>query len=324
MLSYFNISPHAPSFILTALRPWWGQVHFWAQCKQTSLWGFDDRPSSDYFYHPGVPVASYLWLWARWKHVHFLPRCQGQELCRRVLQHSHTRSNQVFSLRCSILLSCCFSSSCMAPFFLSCTSLLDSSSLGLELVNNIPYVKNILTEWQFAWKRSKQRLVRMGVVWEWGIIWLPSSLCYILSKICFSGGESHKVAWYAHFQSFESYPWTWFSSYVGLCYSSRGCDGEMWTVRKGRPGLMTPCGLVQSFQYPSHKPWFIWTEQLHRPTNLIHWPSYNPRGKRGPEKNGVFRLIVLSTNARFTSTVLKCVCEKEYKMKTLCLQNLPF
>lgn len=210
------------------------------------------------------------------------------------------------------------------PFFLSCTSLLDSSSLGLELVNNMPYVKNILTEWQFAWKRSKQRLVRMGVVWEWGIIWLPSSLFYILSKICFSGGESHKVAWYAHFQSFESYPWTWFSSYVGLCYSSRSCDGEMWTVRKGRPGLMTPCGLVQSFQYPSHKPWFIWTEQLHRPTNLIHWPSYNPRGKRGPEKNGVFRLIVLSTNARFTSTVLKCVCEEEYKMKTLCLQKSPF
>lgn len=192
VLSYFNISPHTPSFILTALRPWWGQVHFWAQCKQTSLWGFDDRPSSDHFYHPGVPVASYLWLWARWKHVHFLPRCQGQELCRRVLQHSHTRSNQVFSLRCSILLSCCFSSSCMAPFFLSCTSLLDSSSLGLELVNNMPYVKNILTEWQFAWKRSKQRLVRMGVVWEWGIIWLPSSLCYILSKICFSGGRVTK------------------------------------------------------------------------------------------------------------------------------------
>lgn len=131
------------SSILAAVCPRWGQIHFWAQCEQTSLWGFDDRPAADHCYHPGVPLAKYLWVWTRWKDMDFLPRCQGQELCHRVLQHSHTRPNQVFFLQRSALLSHRFSSSSyMALSFSShdlftcfSTSLLHPSSLGWELVN---------------------------------------------------------------------------------------------------------------------------------------------------------------------------------------------
>lgn len=92
------------SSILAAICPRWGQIHIWAHCEQTSLWGFDDRPAADRCYHPGVPVATYLWVWTRREDTDFLPRYQGQELCHRVLQHSHTRPNQVFSLQHAILL----------------------------------------------------------------------------------------------------------------------------------------------------------------------------------------------------------------------------
>lgn len=92
----------------------------------------------------------------------------------------------------------------------------------------------------------------------------------------------------------------------------------MWAVRKGRHGLMKLCGRVQSFLHPSHKPWFIWTEQLHRPTTLIIWPSRNPGDRGGPEKNGVVRLVIPSTSTRFTSTALYNVYagEEGQKIKT--------
>ncbi len=105
---------------------------------------------------------------------------------------------------------------------------------------------------------------------------------------------------------------------MGLGCRSRGSVGEMLSVRKGRPGLMKPCGRVQSFHHPSHKSWFIWTEQLHRPTTLIHWPSRNPGDRGGPEKNGVVRLVIPSTSTRFTSTALYNVyaSEEGQKIKT--------
>lgn len=82
---------------------------------------------------------------------------------------------------------------------------------------------------------------------------------------------------------------------------------------------MKACGRVQSFHHPSHKPWFIWTQQLHRPTTLIHWPSRNPGDRGGPEKNGIVRLVIPSTSSRFTSTALYNVyaCEEGQKIKTV-------
>lgn len=103
---------------LAAVCPRWGQIHFWPQREQTGLWGFDNRPSADRCYNPGVPVAAYLRVWTRREDTDFLPRCQGQELCHRVLQHSHTRPNQVFSFQRSALLSHGFSSSFVAVLFL--------------------------------------------------------------------------------------------------------------------------------------------------------------------------------------------------------------
>lgn len=129
--------------ILAAVCPRWGQVYFWAQCEQTSLWGFDYRPAADHCYHPGIPVATYLRVWTRRKHADFLPRCQGQT-CHRVLQHPHTRPNQVFSFPCSVfhctlllllLLLHGTSFSHHDLFTSSSTSLLRSSSLSWELVN---------------------------------------------------------------------------------------------------------------------------------------------------------------------------------------------
>lgn len=124
------------SSFLTALCPWWRQVNLWAQCEQTNLWGFDNRPASDHFHHPGVPVAACLWVCARRKQTDFLTRCQGQEHCHRALQHSHTWSNQVF-------FSQCYSHAASYPptwhLFVSSHNflplLVHSSSLGSELVN---------------------------------------------------------------------------------------------------------------------------------------------------------------------------------------------
>lgn len=124
--------------ILAALCSRWGQIRFWAQCEQTSLWGFDNRFAADYRYHPWVSVATCLWVRTRRKDMDFLPRCEGQELFHRVLQHSNTRPNQVFL---------CSSHTASPPptwhlFFSSddlftsfSISLLHSSSLGWELVN---------------------------------------------------------------------------------------------------------------------------------------------------------------------------------------------
>lgn len=106
----------------------------------------------------------------------------------------------------------------------------------------------------------------------------------------------------------------------------------MWVWAVGVEAVLEKCGLwgkagpawwscveeCSLFHHPSHKPWFIWTEQLHRPTTLIHWPSRNPGDRGGPEKNGVVRLVIPSTSTRFTSTALYNVypCEEGQKIKT--------
>lgn len=96
-----------------------------------------------------------------------------------------------FPLQCNVQFSCCFSSSYVAapflilqPFYPIIIHPSFTPVYGIEgwstssFLKFMPFVKNRLTKCQITWKWSKWSVVRMGVVWEWGVLWHLSSLYF--------------------------------------------------------------------------------------------------------------------------------------------------